>query len=366
MRKEAKSSMNKKWIVWTLAALVIALVLYASVTVYIDPLFHYHAPLPQYQYPIEDERYQNDGILRHFEYDGIITGTSLSERFKTSVADKLFNANFGKGGLAGSCFWEQHERLERAFKSNDKIKYVIRTLDADNLFTAKDENPYGDLPEYLYNDNIFDDVNYVLNKEIFARSLRVIDYTKMGKKTTTFDNAIVEMSQRKYTGAEAVLACYTLGEPATEESHITEQEKQKLLDNLHQNVTDLIEENPNTEFYLFFPPYSICFWDTQYNLGMVSKIEEAQAAVIEELLQYKNVKLFGFDWDFGTVCDLDNYFDLIHFSTEVSEQLLRYMADGEYLITKENYHEYLADVSNFYHYYNYAALHTEQKNEQGD
>ena len=94
---------------------------------------------------------------------------------------------------------------------------------------------------------------------------------------------------------------------------------------------------------------------------MVSKLEEAQAIVIEELLQYKNAKLFGFDWDFAMVCDLDNYFDRIHFSTEVSEQLLRYMADGKYLITQDNYQEYLADTREFYHNYDYAALHAEQE-----
>lgn len=362
MKENAKDCLSRKWIIRTLAALVIVLALYASVTVYIDPLFHYHAPLPQFQYPIEDEIYQNDGILRHFDYDGIITGTSLTERFKTSVADELFNAKFVKVGLAGSYFLEQHDRLERAFRSNDGIRYVIRSMDTDYIFTAANDRAWGnDLPEYLYNDNIFDDVNYVFNKELFARSLRVIEYTRQGHKTTTFDNAIAEMSKRKYTGAEAVLSCYTLGEPVTEESHITEQEKQTLLDNLRQNVTDLIAEHPETEFYLFFPPYSICYWDTQYNLGMVSKLEEAQAIVIEELLQYKNAKLFGFDWDFGTVCDLDNYFDRIHFSTEVSEQLIRYMAAGKYLITQDNYQEYLSEIGEFYHNYDYAALHAGQE-----
>ncbi len=186
MKENAKDCLSRKWIIRTLAALVIVLALYASVTVYIDPLFHYHAPLPQFQYPIEDEIYQNDGILRHFDYDGIITGTSLTERFKTSVADELFNAKFVKVGLAGSYFLEQHDRLERAFRSNDGIRYVIRSMDTDYIFTAANDRAWGnDLPEYLYNDNIFDDVNYVFNKELFARSLRVIEYTRQGHKTTT-------------------------------------------------------------------------------------------------------------------------------------------------------------------------------------
>lgn len=61
----------------TLAAL-------AGITIYVDPLFHYHAPLGSLQYPLYDERYMNDGIVRHFDYDAIITGSSMTENFKTS------------------------------------------------------------------------------------------------------------------------------------------------------------------------------------------------------------------------------------------------------------------------------------------
>lgn len=49
-------------------------------------IYHYHAPLEDFAYLLDrnNERYQNYGILSHFSYDTIITGTSLTENFKSS------------------------------------------------------------------------------------------------------------------------------------------------------------------------------------------------------------------------------------------------------------------------------------------
>ena len=117
------------WITVTLAFILISFCLLGSITIYIDPFFHYHAPLANYEYPITNERYQNNGITRHFEYDSIITGTSMTENFKTSEADKLFNATFIKIPYSGGGYKEIDDSLELAYKYTKNIKYVIRALD---------------------------------------------------------------------------------------------------------------------------------------------------------------------------------------------------------------------------------------------
>ena len=77
----------KKWAITTILSTCMLLVGLGSVTIYIDPYFHYHAPLQGLEYPISNERYQNDGIIRHFPYNAIITGTSMTENFKASELD---------------------------------------------------------------------------------------------------------------------------------------------------------------------------------------------------------------------------------------------------------------------------------------
>lgn len=91
----------RRWIVFTLSSFIAVLLLIAAITIYVDPFFHYHAPLADWAYTIDDERYQNDGITRNFAYNGIITGTSMTENFKTSEADELFHAKFVKVPFSG-------------------------------------------------------------------------------------------------------------------------------------------------------------------------------------------------------------------------------------------------------------------------
>ena len=133
------------WIIYTTLFTVIALVLFAPITIYIDPLFHYHKPLTNYEYPISNERYQNDGITRHFEYDSIITGTSMAQNFKTSEADQMFHANFIKVCFSGGRFKEIKDNLRRAYDADKNIKYVIASLDNNSLVVDKDAYKEGEL-----------------------------------------------------------------------------------------------------------------------------------------------------------------------------------------------------------------------------
>ena len=58
-----------------------------------DPYFHYHGKISGLKYRIYNERYINPGILKHFEYDAIITGTSMNQNFKTSTMDQIFGTD---------------------------------------------------------------------------------------------------------------------------------------------------------------------------------------------------------------------------------------------------------------------------------
>lgn len=75
-----------KWIIGILAAAAAAVLIFILSIFAIDPMFHYHAPLKFLSYPLVNERYQNNGIVKHFDYDSVITGTS-----KGDSPDYLYN-----------------------------------------------------------------------------------------------------------------------------------------------------------------------------------------------------------------------------------------------------------------------------------
>lgn len=115
---------DKKYTVWMVVTILLTVMVLAcivAITVYIDPFFHYHKPLEGYAYPLNNVqvpgsgdrtfglREQNDGIVRHFDYDSIICGTSMTENFKASQADAIFDADFVKVPLSGASYRESHD-----------------------------------------------------------------------------------------------------------------------------------------------------------------------------------------------------------------------------------------------------------------
>lgn len=352
---------HTSWIIYTCIGFLVGCVMFAAITIYIDPFFHYHKPLDNYAYPLTNERYQNDGITRHFEYDSIITGTSLTENFMTTQADALFDANFIKVPFYGASYKEINDNLKRAFDTGKKIKYVIRCLDNSRLVMDKDamKEDY-DIPVYLYNSNPFDDVNYVLNKTIFAEyTLNVIAYTKAGNETTPFDVYANWNANCSY-GPQAVFSNYELGDRVDVIQELTDAEVQTIQENIKYNVTDLVSEHPETQFYIFFSPYSICYWDQLDNNGQINWRIEAEKIAIEALLEYPNIKLYSFSNNFELTCNLDNYRDANHYGEWINSYILQCMKEDQYLLTKDNYNEYIEMIRDFYGTYDYTSLHKQK------
>ena len=361
--RETKS--YKRWTFCTLLLTAAVFIMTAAVTVYKDPFFHYHAPLPQYTYPQKvypdsSERYCNDGISRHFSYEGIITGTSMSENFKASEADALFDSDFIKVPYAGATYREISDNLRRAYQAGKEVRYVIWGLDYNNLISDKDacneDFPY---PYHLYNNNPFDDISYVLNKSVLlGETMRVTKAEDGNGSAVDFDTY---GSWSVYHGAEFgawhVLTTYGLKETPESPKPLTEEQQILLLDNLRQNVSDLAAEHSETTFYLFIPPYSICYWDILNNEGTMDQHIDAEKLAIEELLQYSNIKLYSFSDNFELTCDLDNYKDYMHYGEWVNSRILEWMKEEEHLLTQDNYTDYLERIREFYHSYDYASLH---------
>lgn len=358
LREKEENQKYRNWIISTLVLTLAVFILFASITIYIDPLFHYHAPLKNYAYPINNERYQNDGITRNFEYDSIITGTSMTENFMKTEADEIFHANFIKIPYNGAFFNEINDRLERAYDNERNVKFIIRGIDYDMLAADKNATRDFDYPTYLYNDNIFDDVNYVLNKSILlGQTWDVIRYSRGGEnETTSFDEYVNWHAPKSEFGRDAVLVTYTLNEKAEEQKILSDEERISILENIRQNVTDLADEHPETTFYYFFTPYSICYWDKKNNDGKLNAQLDTERVVIEEILKHPNIKLYSFFNNFELICNLDNYKDFLHYGEWVNSWILEWMWNDEYLLTSDNYMEYVETIQEFYNSYDYESL----------
>ncbi len=349
-----------------------ALVAIGICVVKVDPFFHYHKPLvDDFYYPLNNQRSQNDGILKHFEYDALITGTSMIENFRTSEFDKIFGVNSIKVSYAGASYKEINDNLITALKYNPNLKTIVRGLDMSRFFDDKDAMSYdlNQYPVYLYDEKYLNDVNYIFNRNVFFDRVCLMMaghyYERFEPGITSFDeysnvmnyftfglDSVIESSDEKYS--------FDFQREGIIPVHITDTEKATILGNVDQNITSLAREHPDVTFYYFFTPYSIIWWLDRVDDGSVYGQIEAEQIVIEEILKCPNIRLYSFNTCTDIVTDLNNYKDAFHYGEWINSLMLKWMYEGEYLLTKDNYKEYLSQEFLFYNSYNYDSIPDQQ------
>ena len=350
---------NKIFVIMTIASIGFIITLISAIIIWVDPFFHYHKPIEGLTYPLYSERYQNNGIVRHFDYDAIITGTSMTENFKASECDALFGTHAVKVPFSGGYLNEIDANLKRAFSENCEIKLVVRSLEWGNLVNDKDAwNDIYTYPYYLYDDNVFNDVSYVFNKTVFLSAIGRLLKNEPEDANTTFDDYEYWSDRFEY-GKEAVRNTYVRPEISLQKTVLSMKEKVNAAENMEYNILDTVKANPETTFYIFFPPYSVAYWDIAQREGKLDYSIELQKIAIEAMLPYDNVKIFSFCHKKEWVTNLDNYIDANHYSGKINSDILRYMADdsSEYLITKENYMVYIDEIREFYSNYDYEKIY---------
>lgn len=344
----------KQWNVLVIGGAMFIFLVLAASTILIDPFLHYHGPLSFLEYPLKDERYQNDGIARHYQYDSIITGTSMSQNFKCSEFDELWDANSVKMAYSGATFHELNDNLRRAFSYHPEIKYVLCSLDGNRLNISAQEDEYTGYPEYLYDENIFNDVNYLLNKEVVPKTLAVINYTRAGEMTPDRD-MYGNWSQYMSFGSEAVLKDFTPLPVSDEEIPITEEDVNRITENITQNLLQTALEHPDTEFYFFFPPYSICYWDSLVRSKQIGLQLEAQKLTARLLLTAENVYVYDFSNRLDIISNLNNYADTLHYSDSINSEILSCMREGRQELTYESVDAYYEEILLLYKEFDYST-----------
>ena len=349
------NNQSKKWFKKCIICLIGAIFLVFALVYVFDPYFHFHKPFSFVSYRLYDERYTNDGISRHFDYDAIVTGTSMAQNFKTTEMDDLFGTKAVKETFSGAGYQELSENLERALQRNKDLKTVIWTLDYSGLIRDKDWTQYEGYPTYLYDDNPWNDVSYVFNKSVLYHGvLPNVTKTILGQPSTTMDEY---SSWDKETGLEYIMASYDRWEEKAEMIEgLTEEERQMVTANIKENFVDMVSRYPDTTFYIFYTPYSICYWDFLNQEGMMKMQFEAEQIATELLLSCPNVKLFNFNDQYDVITNTDNYRDKEHYSAEINSRILEWMAYGVGLVTKDNYLERLEAEKEYYLHYDYESI----------
>ena len=117
--------------------------------------------------------------------------------------------------------------------------------------------------------------------------------------------------------------------------------------NWETNIKPMIEEHPDCMFYFYFPPRSILYWCQACRKGLFDTYLFEERFLTEHLLDYENVQVHFIQNDAETITDLSHYTDETHFDQGTSYKVLKFIQEGTYLATKENYQVFLKDFETF-------------------
>lgn len=321
--KRISGNRFKKWTVSLAAVFVALLAGTAALVVYVDPFFQYHAPLEEFPYLVDNQLSQNPGMAKHMEYDSVILGSSMTVNFNTDWFEELLGLDTIKLNYSGAYPKDQANIMDIIFRSGNKVKSVFLGVDVMTYTGGVDETKYP-IPAYLYDDNYLNDVQYLFNKDVvlnyILRPLADPDKTDL---STVYQSWWTD----EYYNIQWVMHNYEPPKKVEEETP-SDEYIASVDRNLQANIRPYIEKNPDTVFYIFFPPYSILYWNDVIQENHLEATMEEYRFIADTLSAYDNVRIFYFPDQEWIVTDLNHYADYTHYHRDINRYMTECFADG--------------------------------------
>ena len=354
-KKQKKKMQAKRWLAGFLGIFLAGLAGCMALVIWVDPFFQYHKPLTWFPYLVDNQVNQNPGLAKHMDYDGILIGSSMTASFNTDWFEELMGMKTQKLSYNGSYPKDLSNIMQLVFDAKgDQVKAVYMAVDQPT-FSADPEETKFPVTDYLYDDNVFNDVPYLLNKDV------LLDYILRPladrKDASDWAELYKPWWTDEYYNKANVLMYYEAAEEKQEEEALAaDYFKDAVEENLQKNILPYIEAHPETEFYIFYPPYSILFWND------VTREKELEAVIgrleymTERLLNYENVHVFNFLGKEDIICNLNNYADYMHYHKNVCRYITECFATGENELHPENYGQAFDEIRTLAMSYNYPAI----------
>ncbi|WP_172194719.1 stalk domain-containing protein [Saccharibacillus qingshengii] len=326
----------RKFLIKFAAATLVFALLVGSFMYIVDPLQMYRKAS---FYPVlfsSQERYQNAGLARSYDYDTIVLGSSMTQNFVPSDVESVIGGEVMKLSIEGSTAMEQSTVGKLALDTG-KVKRVLWGLDYFAMRQDLDAEPVN-MPMYMYDNNPLNDYEYLFNisnvkQAVGALTLPADDY----KAYRNLDTLRNWDKSAKYS-QQAVLQTW-------EKARIKEVgygKNEFSLDNVKsvfdKYVLSLIKAHPDVEFTFYYPPYTILrqqVW-AETNPVRAENQYAMKKYMFEQFSQYPNVSVYDFQEDASITYDLSQYKDLSHHSQAVNERIIREIAEGKNRVTADN------------------------------
>lgn len=311
-----------RWCRGTLLGLLALLILVIGIVVFVDPYEIYHKALfyiPTFR--SETQSYSNAGVAKSFSYDSVIIGSSVTENSKPSLYEAALGGSFVKLCMNGGTAMDHAKMLDIAFRRHT-IRRVVYGVDVF-AYPVYWTNQKMRTPDYLYDENILNDVSYWFNQDIIFKEI---------------PNAFRNIGQGDEANIRDWMYAWDPPElPSPSDLQVVVKDplpaqhasRMELIDmNIEHNLVRFIEAHPETQFDLFFPPYALSYWRNQMNHGDFEADAECRNRIIEAVIGYPNVRIYDFALKLDWITEYAHYYDYRHYTSVVNDAMAQAIADG--------------------------------------
>lgn len=309
------------------------------------------------------------------KFDSYILGTSMTENTSARELEQLFNdgSKFANISMDGGDFFERSVILKYIYEK-DGAKNIVYSLD-DSYISQRLGQPGFPVSDFAY---LYDN-NRLNNLEIYFSMMPVSAIGRQLILRENFSEGIYkdydmpsnwfwnpDSSQRfggldKWLSAKFRdpvigrqfangLASIVRGAEKADsaplaDTRFSDEELSRIdlaKEYCRKYVIRFVEENPSTEFYVFFPPYSRIRFAIWYQSNKTSALihQHVVRYFAEMGARYPNLHVFGFE-DQAFLDDIALYIDTGHYHPSVNSLITAAMAEGTNEITPQNVDEYL-------------------------
>ncbi len=326
--------MAKKWLFRLLALTLSLVALMCAAAYWVDPYMQYRVRDNRY---LLNSRLVTPGLIKNDDYDTVLIGSSMIQN--TDMA--LFRETLGGKPLkitTGAISLKEIQKLTDKINQVGKAQNYYICLD-QYLFAPEKWDDMDRFPDYLMDDDLFNDYRYLLGYETWTRFMpidlglsaaRALNISLPDKFTRAMSIDGMEDWREDWAfGSEAVLSLYA--PPPKDKDYDLDRLLGRMETRFDEYLTHLDFETGAYTF--FFPPYSALFWNYAEGAGYGDLYLAFKTYAEERLLGMPNVKIFDFqNADFIT--DLEQYKDYTHYAPSVNDWMLRCFASGDYQITE--------------------------------
>ena len=305
-----------------------------------DPYMLFHDKWFKKGLMYNNMRVQSYGLINHEKMDGIVIGTSMMQNTSAKEASDKLNGHFINLSDSGLSYFERLIILNYAIQKQP-LKRIIMSLDFRFFDLREINNSF--FPKLYTQSTLAEKYKYYMH----STPLKCL-FLNICKSFTKYDTDspgawyTQEGHSHRFGGFENWIKYKNEAKKdfrilKSEEKNMDNIDLKVLRDIVDTEIVPLIANNPNIQFDMPIPPYSILWWKTAVDLP---KIFDGYEYAIQQLDKYPNVKIYWF-YDEKYPTDISFYKDLTHYHQSINSLQIDAIKNQTHFINAKNYQQKL-------------------------